>query len=165
MRSVAASLATRGLRALLGVISLGPGKSLAKMAAYLRNYIQSQPSSATIGGIEQMRKPLLLLAFASACTPTAQTDERLARFGLPTSVQQADGQQRQSSIEVFVKSNHPALIADIRAGGGQTLTEAMDRARIPQADRATRIIQLQGSLGVYESSPGALVAALSAYGL
>lgn len=111
-----------------------------------------------------MRNPLFLLAFASACTPTAQTDQQLARFGLPTSVQQVDAQQRQSTIEVFVKSNHPALIAEIRAGGGQTLTEAMDRARIPQSDRPTRLIQLQGSIGLYESSPGALVAALTAYG-
>lgn len=111
-----------------------------------------------------MRKPLLLLAFASACTPTAQTDQRLVRFGLPTSVQQVDAQQRQSTIEVFVKSNHPALIAQIRAGGGQTLTEAMDRARVPQTDRATRIIQLQANLALYDASPGALVTALTTFG-
>jgi hypothetical protein len=111
-----------------------------------------------------MYKSLLLLAGLCACVATENTDRRLASFGLPTSAQQADYQMRQSTLEVFVKSNHPALITDIRAGGGQTLTEAMDRAGIPDTDRPTRILQMQGNIGLYEATPGALVSALSVYG-
>ncbi len=68
------------------------------------------------------------------------------------------------AVEVLVKSNHPALIAEINAGGGPLLTRAFDVAGVPQQDRYARTLQLQGNLGLYDANPGALVTALSIYG-
>ncbi len=67
-------------------------------------------------------------------------------------------------LEVFVKTNHGALVQDISAGGGPTLAEALARAGVPEGDRAARTLQLQADAGLYASSPGALVTALSIYG-
>ncbi len=68
------------------------------------------------------------------------------------------------AVEVLVKSNHPALIAEINAGGGALLTQAFDAAGVAPQDRPARILQLQGNLGLYDVNPGALVTALSVYG-
>ncbi len=68
------------------------------------------------------------------------------------------------AVEVLVKSNHPALIAEINAGGGPLLTRTFDAAGVPVQDRPARTLQLQGNLGLYDANPGALVTALSVYG-
>lgn len=72
--------------------------------------------------------------------------------------------QRRGSVEVAVKSAHPGILDEIRAGGGPSLARAMDAAGVPLGDRPARVIQLQGDLGLYEANPGALVAALMLYG-
>ena len=71
---------------------------------------------------------------------------------------------RQSAVETFFKTNHPALIAEIMTGGGGTVDQAMDLAGIPMQDRPTRLIQLRSDAQFYQSAPGALVAALMLYG-
>jgi hypothetical protein len=68
------------------------------------------------------------------------------------------------AVEVLVKSNHPALIAEIGAGGGPLLTRVFDAAGVPVQDRPARTLQLRGNLGLYDANPGALVTALSVYG-
>lgn len=72
--------------------------------------------------------------------------------------------QRRGTVEVIVKSNFDAIIADIGSGDGPTLTDAMDAAGIPPRDRPARIIQLQSNIGLYQANPGALVTALMVYG-
>lgn len=71
---------------------------------------------------------------------------------------------RRAEVELFVKSNHPTLIADIQRGGGATLDQAFDVASVPDTDRPTRVIQLQSDLGLYQSAPSALIASLLLYG-
>ena len=73
-------------------------------------------------------------------------------------------QQRRGAIEIIVKSELSALLNDIAAGGGATLTRAFDTAGVPTQDRPARIIQLEGDRGLYEANPGALVTALMLYG-
>jgi len=70
----------------------------------------------------------------------------------------------RGALEVLVKANHPALMAQIIAGGGPTLTRALDAAGVPANDRPARIIQLQSNAGLYQASPSALIAALAVYG-
>lgn len=84
--------------------------------------------------------------------------------GLATAASNAVYSQRRGAVELFVKTNHPALINEINAGGGPTLTEAMNTANIPTEDRPARVLQLQSDLGLYNANPGALVTALMVYG-
>lgn len=67
-------------------------------------------------------------------------------------------------LELFVKTNHGALVQEISSGGGPALSEAMALAGVPAGDRAARTLQLQTDAGLYASSPGALVTALTIYG-
>ena len=67
-------------------------------------------------------------------------------------------------LELFVKTNHGALVQEISAGGGPALSEALALAGVPAGDRAARTLQLQADAGLYASSPGALVATLTLYG-
>ncbi len=71
---------------------------------------------------------------------------------------------RRGAVEVIVKSGHPAILAEIEAGGGPVLASAMDAARVPPQDRPARLLQLRADIGLYEVNPGALVAALMLYG-
>lgn len=84
--------------------------------------------------------------------------------GAATAAENAAYQQRRGQVEVFVKTNHPALMAEIDAGGGPVLDEAMDLAGIPPGDRPARRLQLGGDRAIYADNPGALVVALMVYG-
>lgn len=72
--------------------------------------------------------------------------------------------QRRGSVELIVKSEFPAILRDISSGSGPALTRAMQAALIPQQDRPTRALQLQGDIGLYSANPGALITALMVYG-
>ena len=72
--------------------------------------------------------------------------------------------QQRGQVELIVKSGFDAVLADIGAGGGPVLTQAMDAAGVPQTDRPARILQMQGDYGLYSANPGALVTALMLFG-
>lgn len=76
----------------------------------------------------------------------------------------ADPDTRRGEVELFVKTNHAALVAEIGAGGGPLLSRAMDLAAIPEADRPARLIQLRADRPIHAESPAALVTALLVYG-
>ncbi|NBD31159.1 MAG: hypothetical protein GVY31_14120 [Alphaproteobacteria bacterium] len=80
--------------------------------------------------------------------------------GAASAVQEAGYTQRRGQVELFVKANHPALIREIRDGGGPTLARAFDIAGAPAAVRAPHILQLQSDLALYQASPQALVVAI-----
>jgi hypothetical protein len=111
-----------------------------------------------------MRWPLIAALFAAACSGGSQP------IGSPllratTAVEQtAAYSQRRGQLEVYVKTNFTAMLADIRAGEGPILDNAMTIAGIPAGDRPTRIIQLQSDVGLYAAAPGALITALMIYG-
>ncbi len=113
-----------------------------------------------------MRWPLIVVLFVAACSNEANhigNPLLLPLSGIANAAQNAAYSQRRSQVEVYVKTNYTTVIADIRAGGGQTLTGAMDIAGVPNADRPARVIQLQSDIGLYETAPGALVTALMVY--
>ncbi|MCF2870773.1 hypothetical protein L0664_06810 [Octadecabacter sp. G9-8] len=68
--------------------------------------------------------------------------------------------QTRGKVEVFVKTNHPALIADIQRGGGPTLTQAFDIANVPKPIRAQHTLQLQSDLALYANNLDALIVAI-----
>lgn len=68
--------------------------------------------------------------------------------------------EKRGKVEVFVKTNHPALIADIQRGGGATLTQAFDLADVPQAVRGAHTLRLQSDLALYSNNLDALVVAI-----
>ena len=114
-----------------------------------------------------MRIPLISLVVLAGCSNEANhlgNPFFLPISGLTTAASNAVYSERRGTVEVLVKSNHPALIDQINAGNGPILTQAMDAARIPQEDRETRIFQMQSDLGLYQANPGALVTALMVYG-
>jgi hypothetical protein len=114
-----------------------------------------------------MRILLIFLVVLAGCSNEANhlgNPFFLPISGLTTAASNAAYSERRGTVEVLVKSNHPALIDQINAGNGPILTQAMDAARIPQEDRETRIFQMQSDLGLYQANPGALVTALMVYG-
>lgn len=72
--------------------------------------------------------------------------------------------QRRARVEVIVKAAYPGILDEIAAGSGPNLLAAFDAAGVPPGDRAARVTQMQGDLGFYAGSPGALVAALVGFG-
>ncbi len=114
-----------------------------------------------------MRLPLLALVLLTGCGSEANhlgNPLAWSVTGLATAAENAAYTERRGRVEVIVKTNFDRIIADITAGGGDVLTEAMDTARIPDADRPARVLQMQRDLGLYEANPGALVVALVVYG-
>jgi len=114
-----------------------------------------------------MRILLIFLVVLAGCSNEANhlgNPFFLPISSLTTAASNAVYSERRGTVEVLVKSNHPALIDQINAGNGPILTQAMDAARIPQEDRETRIFQMQSDLGLYQANPGALVTALMVYG-
>ena len=134
------------------------------MAAYLTKWGASQP---LCDKVPPMRPMLLTLPLLAACSGEANhlgNPLLLPVSGIGTAFENAAYNERRGRVEVIVKTNHPAILDEILAGGGPLLTEAMDTARIPAEDREARIIQLQSDFGLYQTNPGALVVALMVYG-
>lgn len=106
-----------------------------------------------------MHRLLILLLPLCACTngmnPLQST--------LMTPAEAAAHTERRAQVEVFVKTNHPAIMNDIVMGGGPALTQAMQIAGIPVAQHPARALQLQSDAGLYQSAPGALVTTLMLY--
>ena len=114
-----------------------------------------------------MRWPLIAVLLTAAC---AQEASHLGNplmqpvSGASTLFGNAAYEKRRGQVELIVKANYDEIKSDIRAGGGPVLTKAMDAAGIPLRDRFARIIQLQSDMGLYNTTPGALVTALMVYG-
>lgn len=114
-----------------------------------------------------MRWPMIAVLLTAACSQEANhlgNPLLLPLSGISTVFGNAAYEQRRGQVEIIVKSNHQAILENIRAGGGPLLNEAFDSAGVPERDRPTRVIQLQSDLGLYETTPGALVTALMVYG-
>lgn len=79
------------------------------------------------------------------------------------SPQQTATQSRRGAVELFVKTNHPALVADIAAGAGPVLDQAIGLAAVTEATRSILILRLRSDLALYRRSPDALVLALLAH--
>lgn len=107
-----------------------------------------------------MRSSLLFLTLIAGCGIVPD----LRNTVLTDPAEQAIYQDRRAAVELVVKSNFDAVIADIGTGGGPALTEAFDVAGIPIEDRATRAYQLNTDLGLYVGNPGALITAIMIYG-
>lgn len=107
---------------------------------------------------------LILPLVAAACAPGAPGLPGLLAPGAGLGQVGSPGHmQDRAAVEVHVKSNLPAILDEIAAGGGPTLARAYDLAGVPEGDRAARTLQLQGDLPLWTASPGALVGALLAY--
>lgn len=114
-----------------------------------------------------MRALIFALPLLAACSNQANhlgNPFLLPLSGISTAVENAAYNERRGAVELLVKTNHPALLQDIRTGGGPTLTDAMATAGVPLTDRDARIVQMQRDFGLYQNTPGALVTALMAYG-
>lgn len=67
----------------------------------------------------------ILMTFAAGCSPDANHLGNPLLFPLNaigTSIGNASYNATRGKVEVFVKTNHPALIADIQRGGGPIRT-------------------------------------------
>ncbi len=111
-----------------------------------------------------MRKtPILSLLLGAACSGEANhlgNPLALPLSGIATGLGNARYNQTRGQVEVFVKTNHPALIADLRAGGGESLSAVYDIAAVPALRRAPHTLQLQSDLQIYEGNLDALVVAI-----
>ena len=115
-------------------------------------------------------RPIALLAFLSSLAACSGEANHLGNpllwpvYAVSTGLENAVYNERRGQVEVIVKSNYPGILSEIEAGGGPVLTEAMDTALIPVADRPARLIQMKADLPLYRESPEALVVALMVYG-
>ncbi len=111
-----------------------------------------------------MRKfAFILMTFAAGCTGDANhlgNPLLLPLNAIGSSIANASYNETRGKVEVFVKTNHPALVADIRRGGGPMLTKAFDIADVPKGIRAEHTLQLQSDLALYASNLDALVVAI-----
>ena len=111
-----------------------------------------------------MRKvTFVLLGLLSACTGEANhigNPLMLPIRALGNGIDNAAYNWTRGQVEIFVKTNHPALIADLQRGGGQTLTQAFDLAKVPAPVRAPHTLQLQSDLALYNANLDALVVAI-----
>ncbi|MCU0908898.1 MAG: hypothetical protein MUF73_16015 [Rhodobacteraceae bacterium] len=71
---------------------------------------------------------------------------------------------REGEVQAFVAQNHPALIADVEAGGGPTLDQAMAISGVNAATRDILMLRLQSELPLYRRSPLATAAVIAAHG-
>ncbi|MBU2993361.1 hypothetical protein Q4555_00790 [Octadecabacter sp. 1_MG-2023] len=111
-----------------------------------------------------MRKiAYIFLILLSACSTEANhigNPLLLPIHALGNAASNAAYGQRRGQVEVFVKTNHPALIADLQAGGGTTLSQAFDIANVPVSTRAPHTLQMQSDLALYSNNLDALVVAI-----
>ena len=71
---------------------------------------------------------------------------------------------RRQKVEAHVAAHHPALMAEITAGGGVLLTTAMDLAKVAPARRPELVRVLQQDFALYQRDQEALVVALMVHG-
>ncbi|MBS1302769.1 hypothetical protein [Loktanella sp. SALINAS62] len=108
-----------------------------------------------------MRLTLSCLIILGACAPAGVALQN-PFTGVLSKPSLSD--QQRGAVELAVKSELPAIMNDVSAGGGPALTRAFDAAGVPVADRPARIIQLRSDSGLYAASPGALASALLIWG-
>jgi len=105
---------------------------------------------------------LILLSFTAACSSDTNSPLLAPFQTIGAGIQNQINNDNRGAVEVFVKTNHPALIADIQRGGGPTLTAAYDLAETPTTVRPSHTLRLQSDLALYNANPGALVLAIMA---
>ncbi|MCG3267703.1 hypothetical protein [Yoonia sp. I 8.24] len=113
-----------------------------------------------------MKRTLIVLTILCGCSTEANHigNPLLLPFSaVSTGISNATYNQRRGQVEVYVKSNHTAIMADITNGGGDHIAQAMDIASIPTEDRPARLIQLRSDQALYQTSPEALITALMVY--
>jgi len=78
---------------------------------------------------------------------------------------------RRDRVKALVTLHERALVAEIDAGGGRTLNDAMDAARVPAPERPLLLTELRGEPHIYRLAgiPGrldieAVTVALMVYG-
>ncbi|MDO6591614.1 hypothetical protein DS901_09435 [Loktanella sp. D2R18] len=113
-----------------------------------------------------MKRSLIALTILCGCSTEANHigNPLLLPFSaISTGIGNAAYNQRRGQVEVYVKSNHTAIMMDIVNGGGDHITRAMDIAGIATEDRPARLIQLRSDQALYQTSPEALITALMVY--
>ncbi|WP_341222693.1 hypothetical protein [Loktanella salsilacus] len=100
------------------------------------------------------------LGLLAACNSAGEVQNPFT--GVTSALNASDTQR--GAVELAVKSEFPAILAQVDAGGGPALNAAFDAAGVPIEDRPARTIQLQRDAGLYASNPGALASTLLVWG-
>ena len=109
------------------------------------------------------RLAFVLMTLSAGCTSGANhlgNPVLLPLSAIGSSIGNATYNQTRGKVEIFVKTNHPALVADIQRGGGPALTRVFDIANVPKPIRAEHTLQLQSDLALYANNLDALVVAI-----
>lgn len=119
----------------------------------------TQPEKSVQSRLRAQLRPALALALLLALPACADLP-----LGFATLTGTAANATQRGAVEIEVKTNYPAILRDIGAGGGPALTAAFDVAFVPEQDRPTRLIQLDSDYGLYAANPDALTNALLVWG-
>ena len=89
--------------------------------------------------------PLLIVLALAACTDAGDLGDTLSSSvaEITTGAQNVTFNARRSDVETFLILNEGAVRADIARGGGAELVRVNDLARVPDADRAAVLADLQ----------------------
>lgn len=112
-------------------------------------------------------KRLLLIPLLAGCTDQPShipNPLALPAQAVATTVQNAGYGARRDRVARYVADHHGEIVADIAAGGGATLTTAMELAWIAAPKRAAVTGVLAEDLTQYSRDPEALVVALMVHG-
>lgn len=105
----------------------------------------------------------VFISFLAACSSDANhlgNPLLLPLSGLSNAIGNAAYNETRGKVELFVKTNHPALMRDIKNGGGATLERVFDIANVPKAIRAEHTLQLQSDRQIYSANLEALIVAI-----
>ncbi len=84
---------------------------------------------------------------------------------ISNAVQNAGYSRRRARVAAFVKVHHALLVQEITAGGGATLTQAMQLARVPVVEHSALIARLNADIALYRADSEALIVALMVHGV
>jgi len=116
-----------------------------------------------------MRLPALLpLCFLVACSSGEANhlgNPLLWPIGIVSNgLDNASYNAKRRKVEAHVAAHYPALMAQIKAGGGAQLSRGMDLAGVPDATRPTLRDRLRADIALFQNDPEALVVALMVHG-
>ncbi|WP_435312889.1 hypothetical protein [Primorskyibacter sedentarius] len=108
--------------------------------------------------------PICLVAACSNEASHLPNPLLLPGQAIATGIGNARYNARRAQVSAHVAQHHSALIAEITVGGGPRMTEAMDRARVPEDRRPVLLRRLREDIVLYRADAEALVVALMVHG-
>lgn len=113
-----------------------------------------------------MRRFFLMFTGLVACTEPSHIPNPILLPGaaVSTALENSVYNARRGKVKTYVLENQSGVEADIRAGGGSMLSQAMDLAKVPAPEQPALAQLLRADQHIYLGDPEALTVALMVHG-